>query len=121
MKALAQYPDLAPIVLIQEKQNDVINGTVNGWKQGVAVFRPSGFAGLIRHTDAQDEEIFTKFGNNVNTYNFTRALDGIATICNSVVVNGNLKEWHTDFWMSAIPSLDEFLYHGIVDTTVADS
>ena len=121
MKALAQYPDLAPIVLVQEKQNDVINGTVSGWKQGIAVFRPSGFAGLIRHTDAQDEEIFTKFGNNVNTYNFTRALDGIATICNSVVVNGNLKEWHTDFWMSAIPSLDEFLYHGIVDTTVADS
>ena len=120
-RALAQYPDLAPIVLIQEKQNDTINGTVSGWKTGIAVLRPVGFAGLIRHTDAQDEEIFSKYGNNVNTFSFVRALDGIATICNSVVVNGNLKEWHTDFWMSAIPSLDEFLYHAIIDTTVADS
>ena len=121
MKALAQYPDLAPIVLVQEKQKDKINGTVSGWKSGVAVLRPAGFAGLIRHTDAQDEVITSKYGNSINTYNFTRALDGLATICNSVVVNGRFKEWHTDLWMSAIPSLDEFLYHAIIDTTVADS
>ena len=39
---------------------------------------------------------------------------------NSVVNNGNLKEWHTDLMMSAIPTLDEFLYHAIIDTTTAD-
>ena len=120
-RELAAYPGLAPIVLVQEKQKDTINGTVNGWKAGVAVLRPSGFAGLIRHTDAQDEEIFKKFSNNVNSYNFTRALDGLVTIMNSVIVNGNLKEWHTDAWMDAIPSLDEFLYHVIIDTTQADA
>ena len=118
--AIAKFEGLSPIVLIEEGQQDSINGSVSGWKEGVAVLRPTGFAGLIRHTNPQDEEIFTKFGNNVNSYNFTKALNGLVTIMNSVVVNGNLKEWHTDAWMSAIPSLDEFLYHVIIDTTTAD-
>lgn len=118
--AIAKFAGVSPIVLVEEKQNDVINGTVSGWKEGVAVLRPTGYAGYIRHTEAQDEAIFKAYGNSVNSYNFTKALGGIATICNSVVVNGNLKEWHTDLWMSAIPSLDEFLYHVIIDTTTAD-
>lgn len=118
--AIAKFAGVSPIVLVEEKQNDVINGTVSGWKEGVAVLRPTGYAGYIRHTEAQDEAIFKAYGNSVNSYNFTKALGGIATICNSVVVNGNLKEWHTDLWMSAIPSLDEFLYHVIIDTTAAD-
>lgn len=118
--AIAKFAGVSPIVLVEEKQNDVINGTVSGWKEGVAVLRPTGYAGYIRHTEAQDEAIFKAYGNSVNSYNFTKALGGIATICNSVVVNGNLKEWHTDLWMSAIPSLDEFLYHVIIDTKTAD-
>lgn len=121
LKALASYPELAPIVLVEEKQKDVLNGSVKGWKTGIAVLRPVGYAGFIRHTQAIDEEMFKKYGNNVNSYNFTPALDGLVTICNSVLVNGNFKEWHTDLWMSAIPSLDEFLYHVIIDTTTADS
>lgn len=118
--AIAKFAGVSPIVLVEEEQNDVINGTVSGWKEGVAVLRPTGYAGYIRHTEAQDEAIFKAYGNSVNSYNFTKALGGIATICNSVVVNGNLKEWHTDLWMSAIPSLDEFLYHVIIDTKTAD-
>lgn len=118
--AIAKYPALSPIVFVEEKQKDIINGTVSGWKQGIAVLRPTGYAGLIRHTKAQDEEIFKKYGNNVNSYNFTSALGGVATIMNSTIMNGNFKEWHTDLWMSAIPSLDEFLYHVIIDTTTAD-
>jgi hypothetical protein len=106
---IAKYPGLSPIVLVEEKQKDLINGTVSGWKQGVAVLRPRGYAGLIRHTKPQDEEIFKRFANKVNSYNFASAVGGIATIMNSVVVNGNFQEWHTDLWMSAIPSLDEFL------------
>lgn len=119
--AIAKFAGVSPIVLIEEKQKDSINGTVSGWKEGVAVLRPAGYAGLIRHTQAQDEAIFKAYGNTVNSYNFTSALGGIATIMNSVCVNGNFKEWHTDLWMSAIPSLDEFLYHVIIDTTTADA
>ena len=117
---IAKFPGLSPIVLVEEKQKDLNNGTVRGWKSGVAVLRPRGYAGLIRHTKPHDEEMFKLFGNNVNSYNFSSALGGIATIMNSTIVNGNFKEWHTDLWMSAIPTLDEFLYHVIIDTTTAD-
>ena len=117
---IAKFPGLSPIVLVEEKQKDLNNGTVRGWKSGVAVLRPRGYAGLIRHTKPHDEEMFKMFGNNVNSYNFSSALGGIATIMNSTIVNGNFKEWHTDLWMSAIPTLDEFLYHVIIDTTTAD-
>ena len=116
---IAKYPGLSPIVLVEEKQKDLINGSVSGWKEGVAVLRPRGYAGLIRHTKPQDEEMFKRFGNNINSYNFASALGGVATIMNSTIVNGNFKEWHTDLWMSAIPTLDEFLYHVIIDTTTA--
>ncbi len=119
--AIAKFAGLSPIVLVEESQKDVNNGTVKGWKEGVAVLRPVGYAGLIRHTAAQDEAIYTSFANNAVTFNFTKAMGGLVTICNSIVPNGNLKEWHTDFWMSAIPSLDEFLYHVIIDTTAADA
>lgn len=121
MSALASFPGLSPIVLVEESQQDVTNGTVNGWAAGKAVLRPSGFAGLIRHTEAQDEAIYRAYANNAVSFNFSKALNGLVTVCNSVIPNGNLKEWHTDVWMSAIPSLDEFLYHVIIDTTTADA
>ena len=121
MAAITKFAGLSPIVLVEESQKDTVNGTVKGWKSGVAVLRPSGYAGLVRHTDAQDEAIYRQYANNAVSFNFTKAMGGLVTICNSVVPNGNLKEWHTDMWMSAVPSLDEFLYHVIIDTTQADA
>ena len=121
MSAITKFAGISPIVLVEESQKDAVVGTVKGWKEGVAVLRPAGYAGLIRHTEAQDEAIYKQFANNAVSFNFTKAMGGLVTICNSVVPNGNLKEWHTDMWMSAVPSLDEFLYHVIIDTTQADA
>lgn len=122
LEALAAYPELAPIELIEEKQKDVLNGVVKGWKTGVAVLRPTGYAGYIRRTYDNDEELLSKYaGNRIENASFVRTLDGLVTIGNFVVTNGILKEFHTDMWMAAIPSLDEFLYHVIIDTTTADS
>lgn len=118
---IAKFPGLSPIVFIEEKQKDVNNGPVSGWKEGVAVLRPTGFAGYIRHTSILDTEIFSKYANTVNSYVFTKTLNGLLTIMNSTVVNGNFQEWHTDGMMSAIPTLDEFLYHVIIDTTEANA
>lgn len=118
---IAKFPGLSPIVFIEEKQKDVNNGSVSGWKEGVAVLRPTGFAGYIRHTSILDTEIFSKYANTVNSYVFTKTLNGLLTIMNSTVVNGNFQEWHTDGMMSAIPTLDEFLYHVIIDTTEANA
>lgn len=118
--ALARFEGLPPIVIVEEKQKDTENGIVHGWKEGVAVLRPLGYAGFIRRTTIKDVELFTKYGNNVNSYSFAPALNGLAQVANSVIVNGNFKEWHTHVIMAAVPSLDEFLYHYIIDTTTAD-
>ena len=118
--ALARFEGLPPIVIVEEKQKDLENGIVHGWKEGVAVLRPLGYAGFIRRTTIKDVELFTKYGNNVNSYSFAPALNGLAQVANSVIVNGNFKEWHTHVIMAAVPSLDEFLYHYIIDTTTAD-
>jgi hypothetical protein len=117
--AIAAHPyRISPIVIIDQKSN---KGVREGWKAGSVVFRPAGYAGFIRKASILDQKMFEKYGNNVNTYNFTPALNGLGVIMNSVVVNGNFKEWHTDLFIKAIPTLDEFLYHVIVNTTEANS
>ena len=118
--AIAKFEGLPQIVIIEEKQKDTENGIVHGWKEGVAVLRPLGYAGFIRRTTIKDVELFNKYGNSVNSYSFASALSGLATVANSVIVNGNFKEWHTHLIMAAVPSLDEFLYHYIIDTTAAE-
>ena len=121
MSALASFEGLPPIVIIEEKQKDADSTIVHGWKEGVAVLRPTGIAGYMRRTTIKDTELFTKYGNSVNSYSFTRALKGLATVRNAVIVNGNFKEWHTDVVLAGVPSLDQFLYHYIIDTTEANS
>lgn len=119
-EALAKFEGLPKIVIVEEKQKDTENGVVHGWASGKAVLRPLGYAGFIRRTTIKDVELFTKYGNNVNSYSFAPVLNGLAQVANSVIVNGNFKEWHTHVIMAAVPSLDEFLYHYIIDTTTAD-
>ena len=119
MPALAKFPDLPPIVIVEEKQKDADSTMVHGWKDGVAVLRPTGYAGYIRRTTIKDTEMFQKYGNSVNSYSFAPALNGIGGVRNSVIVNGNFKEWHTDLVIAGVPSLDEFLYHYIIDTKTA--
>lgn len=120
-EAIVAHPyNISPIVIVDEKQKDVNQGIVRGWKEGVAVLRPAGYAGYIRRAAILDEEIISAFGNKVNSYNFTSALNGLGVFMNSVIVNGNLQEWHTDLFVKAIPTLDEFLYHVIVDTKTAN-
>lgn len=118
--AIAKFPNLSPIVIVEEKQNDTEQGVVQGWSKDIAVLRPVGYAGLIRRTTIKDVELFSKYGNGVNSYSFANALNGLATIANSVIVNGNFKEWHTHLILAAVPSLDEFLYHYIINTKEAE-
>ena len=119
-KYITKVQGLPTIVIIEEKQKDLHNGMVHGWKEGVAVLRPAGYAGLIRRTTIADVELFREaFTNPANTYSFTPAMEGLAVVRNSTIANGNLKEWHTDLVLAATPSLDEFLYHFIIDTTKA--
>lgn len=116
--AIVQYEGLSPIVIIEEKQKDH-TGIVSGWDTKAAVLRPTGYAGFIRHTTILDQQMYEKYGSSVITRTFAKTNNGLCTLMNTTLNNGNMKEWHTDLMMSAVPSLDEFLYHVIVDTTVA--
>lgn len=120
VEALRSYEGLPQIVIIEESQKDINSGIVHGWSDNVAVMRPVGYAGYIRHTSILDEKVYSRYGNSTINRNFSRTLNGIAVVMNTVLNNGNLKEWHTDLMMSAVPTLDEFLYHYIIDITTAD-
>ena len=122
MNAVVKFEGLPKIVIIEEKQQDALNGTVHGWADDVAVMRPVGYAGYIRHTNVADTRLLTpEYTNPANVYSFASALNGLAVVRNSTIVNGNFKEWHTDLVLAAVPSLDEFLYHIIINTAEADA
>ena len=118
-EAVRLRPELFPISIVSEKQRDV-TGVVNGWKANVAVLRPLGYAGTVKRTDILDREMYDKYGASDITRVFASSANGLYTIMNTTLNNGNLKEWHTDLMMSAVPVLEEFLYHVIVDTQTAD-
>lgn len=119
-KYIVKVQGLSPIKIVDEKQHDSVNGTVHGWADGVAVYCPAGKLGLVRRTTIADLRLFSKEYTNPNTtFTFGSALDGCAFVRNSIVPNGVLKEWHSDLVLAATPTLDEFLYHYIVDATTA--
>lgn len=120
-KYITKVQGLSPIKIVDEKQKDYNGATVNGWKDGVAVFCPAGKLGLVRRTTIADTRLFSGEYTNPNvSFTFGSALDGCAFLRNSIVPNGVLKEWHSDMVLAATPTLDEFLYHYIIDTKTAD-
>lgn len=114
---MALYPQISPIEIIVEKQKDY-TGTVRGWRDGVAVLRPQGFAGVIKHTEAIDRFMFETFGSTNVTKVFTK-VGSVFTLINTTLNNGDFREWHTDMIMDAVPALDDVPYHLIVDTKTA--
>lgn len=117
---IGTFEGVSPIVVIEEKQKNE-GVTVHGWKQNVAVLRPRGYAGVIRHTNILDQKMYEKYGSKLISRVFAKTRDGICTVENITLNNGNMVEWQTHLLMSATPSLDEFIWHVIVDTTTADT
>jgi hypothetical protein len=113
---IGKIEGLSPIHVISEKQSN--DGTiVSSWKKGTAVLCPTGYSGIVLHTDILDEVLYTKYGNSLQTRAFGKTMDGLVTVMNYMLPDGNMKLWGTDFFMSAVPVLDDFLYHVIVDYT----
>lgn len=121
MDMFSAQAGLPKIVIHDTKQYDEHNGVVNGWKSGIATLRPIGRAGLIRHTNPLDTEFFgKKYTNDCVVNNFTPALMGLGYLQNSVYPNGSGKEFRTRYIYTATPTLDEFLYHYIIDTNATE-
>lgn len=119
LEYIGTFEGVSPIVVIEEKQKNE-GVTVHGWKKEVAVLRPAGYAGMIKHTTILDQKMYEKYGSNLITRVYAKTLDGLLTVENLTINNGNMREWQTSSMFSAIPVLTDFLYHVIVDTTTAD-
>lgn len=116
-EAFAADAHIAPILVADEAQVD--NGAiVRGWDTGKAVLRPAGYAGSIKKASLLDKSMHEKYGSSVIAKVFADV--DIFTVVNTTLNNGNYKEWHTDLMVAALPVLEEWPYHIIVDTTTAD-
>lgn len=108
----------SPIEVVRESQKNVGGTTVSGWKSGVAVLRPAGYAGSVKRAEILDAQLFRKYGSKAVDKVF--AMRDIFTLVNTTLNNGNYQEWHTDLVVSAVPVLEEWPNHLIVDTNTAD-
>lgn len=115
-----RFPGVSPIRVISEKQRDE-DVIVSGWKPGIAVLKPRGFAGKTFRTDLLDKKMNEKYGNSIITKVFGSTMDGIATVVNTTGIDGQFKYWATDVMASAVPVDDIFLYQVLVDTSKADT
>ena len=115
---------IAPIRVIKEQQT--VQGittisTVKGWKSGVAVLRPLGYAGVLVHAKCADVELMESGeANNGVQYSLAK-VQGFLNVINTIVPNGKLKAYHTDVIGRYATVLNESRYHVVVDTTTADN
>ncbi len=123
LQFLAKNDTISPIEIVKEKERNLTQETdvmVNGWQQNIAVLRPVGYAGEIQFTDQLEIKLHERYGSSIVQKNFASIMQGLAWVIATTLNNGNYQEWHTDLIMSAVPTLTEFPYHVIVDTTTAD-
>ena len=110
---------ISPIEVVEEVQRDGAVGAVHGWATNVAVLRPVGYAGLVKRAAILDQQMFKRYGSTVISKVFAQR--DIFTLVNTMLNNGEYREWHTDLFVAAVPTLDEPMDHIIVDTNTADS
>ena len=90
---------ISPIRIVREQQT--VQGittytTVKGWKAGVAVLRPLGFAGVLVHAKVPEVELM-RSGEVNNGIQFSLAkIQNFLYVINKVTPNGMLKSYHTD-------------------------
>lgn len=115
---------ISPIRIVREQQT--VQGltsyhTVKGWKSGIAVLRPRGYAGVLVHAKPADVALMQS-GEVNNTVQFSLAkFQNFLYVINKVTANGMLKAYHTDVIGRYATVLDESPYHVVVDTTSADN
>ena len=123
-EAIGEFPNLSPIYIENEsQQSKTIEGAVakkQGWKDTNAVLCPAGNFGEIVYSNLAEESLFSAFGANDVTKVFAPMEGGIFSVVNTTRNKGDYKEFTTEVLMNAIPTLNNFPYHVIVDTATAE-
>lgn len=121
-QAFVDYDGVSPIEVVVEKERNKTNtgdSMVHGWNQGTAVLCPAGYVCDVKHTTPLDQPMYEKYGNNIIDKVFAQINGGLYSVINTTVPNGELLEWHTVLIASAVPALNEFPFHVLVDTKTA--
>ena len=117
----ASIPNFPRIELVKSKQMDK-GVLIDPWESGIIILcADNTYAGEILRTDSQDEEIYSRFANSACQFAFARTADDLMVVMNSVLPNGNLKEYHTKVWMDAIPALTDFMHRVLIRSNIADA
>lgn len=122
-RAFRDYPGVSPIEIVVERERNITNtgdSLIHGWNDKYAVLCPAGKCCDLRYTNPLDESVYGGgYGAQAISKVFAKANDGLCTVINTVSDVGELREWRTEVVMSAVPALNEFMQHVIVDTSVA--
>lgn len=114
---------ISPIRIVREQQT--VQGittyhTVKGWKTGVAVLRPLGFAGVVVHALPADVALM-RSGEVNNGIQFSLAkVQNMLYVINKITPNGMLKAYHTDVIGRYATVLTESQYHVVVNTLATE-
>lgn len=120
--SLSDMTGLSPIEIIVEKQRNKTVTTdtfVNGWKDNVVVLCPAGETVEFKWTPIYDRTLQEKYGAKNIDVSWASIADGLVTVGNYALDNGQFREWQTKVMMSACPVLLDFMNHVIIDTATA--
>lgn len=113
---------ISPIEIIEE--GEALAGintrkSVVGWDDSIAVLRPVGYAGEFMYTGSLDAVFAQKYKSPVVDRLVASLEGGMMTLINTTNDNGGYPEWHTDLFCAAVPTLNEWPYHVVVNTAKA--
>ena len=121
-KTLADMTGLSPIEIVVEKERNKTVSTdtfVQGWDNKYVVLCPATDPVQYRWTPIIDQKVQQDFGAKNIDVNWASVVDGLVTVGNYAMDNGQFREWQTKVMMSACPVLNDFMNHCIIDTSQA--
>jgi len=121
-QTLSDMTGLSPIEIVVEKERNKTVTTdtfVNGWDDKYVVLCPAGDSVEYKWTPVYDQTLQQKYGAKNIDVSWASIADGLVTVGNYAMDNGQLREWQTKVMMSACPVLLDFMNHTIIDTSTA--
>ena len=120
--AVRDFFGLSTIEIVTEKERNATyttDGFVNGWDQDKVVLRPAGDAVVFKWGQNVDRLLHERYQASSISKVWATTNNGLGTLVNTTLDNGQFKEFHTDMMLTACPALLNFPYHYIIDTATA--
>lgn len=120
--SLSDMTGLSPFeIVVERERNKTVNADtfVQGWDDKYVVLCPAGDTVEFKWTPIYDQTLQQKYGAKNIDVSWATIADGLVTVGNYAMDNGQFREWQTKVMMSACPVLLDFMNHVIIDTSTA--